>query len=134
LNGTIQALAKATVVPQQVTGIVEGTARETTAQDEGGGQATRKRKITEKPGKAREIEVTVYGRKLLLLIEATTKIPLAAKVVTRNPSRGVGAIRVRGTWVAYVGTSAQPNFFLTTHLFYRIKSCFLIIRGPKEAF
>lgn len=81
LNGTIQAVAKAKVFPPQVTGIVDGTDLETTAQYEGCGQVTRKRKITDKHGKEREIEIAVYGWKLILLIEATTKIPLAAKVV-----------------------------------------------------
>ena len=42
---------------------------------------TRQRKITDKRGKVREIEVTVYGWKLLVLIEARTTLPLAAKVV-----------------------------------------------------
>lgn len=81
LNGTIRALAKAGVFPRQVTGIVDGTDLETTAQYEGCGQVTRTRKLKDKRGQEREIEVTVYGWKLLLLIEATTKIPLAAKVV-----------------------------------------------------
>ncbi|HKF22672.1 MAG TPA: transposase, partial [Candidatus Angelobacter sp.] len=54
---------------------------ETTARYEGCGQVTRKRKITDKRGKVHEIEVTVYGWKLLVLIEARTKLPLAAKVV-----------------------------------------------------
>ncbi len=42
---------------------------------------TRKHKVTDKRGKVCEIKVTVYGRKLIALIEAHTKIPLAAKVV-----------------------------------------------------
>ncbi len=42
---------------------------------------TRKRKITDKCGQGHAIEVTVYGWKLIGLIEARTKIPLAAKVV-----------------------------------------------------
>jgi hypothetical protein len=81
LNGVVQDLAKAGVFVRQVTGMLEGTARETTARYEGGGQVTRKRKITDKRGKGRAIEVTVYGWKRLVLIEARTKIPLAAKVV-----------------------------------------------------
>jgi hypothetical protein len=81
LNGVVQDLATAGIVPRQVTGILDGTDLETTARYEGCGQATRKRKITDKRGKERQIEVTVYGWKLLVLIEATTKLPLAAKVV-----------------------------------------------------
>jgi hypothetical protein len=41
---------------------------------------TRKRRIEDTRGQAHEIEVTVYGWKVLLLIEAVTKMPLAAKV------------------------------------------------------
>lgn len=81
LNGVVQDLATAGGFPQRVTGILDGTDLETTARYEGCGQATRKRKITDKRGKVQEIEVTVYGWKLLVLIEATTTMPLAAKVV-----------------------------------------------------
>jgi Transposase DDE domain len=81
LNGVVQALATAGVFARQVTGILDGTDLETTARYEGCGQVTRKRKITDKRGKVREIEVTVYGWKLLVMIEVRTKLPLAAKVV-----------------------------------------------------
>jgi hypothetical protein len=80
-NGVIRALAKAGVLAAKVTGIVDATDLETTAHYEGCGQVTRKRKITDKRGNVHEIEVTVYGWKLIVLIEALTKIPLAAKVV-----------------------------------------------------
>jgi len=80
-NGVIRALAKAGVFAAKVTGIVDATDLETTAQYEGRGQVTRKRKVTDKRGQVREIEVTVYGFKLIVLIEARTKIPLAATVV-----------------------------------------------------
>ena len=80
-NGTIRALARAGVFGAKVTGIVDATDLETTAAYEGCGQVTRQRKITDKRGKVHEIEVTVYGWKLIVLIEARTKIPLAAKVV-----------------------------------------------------
>jgi hypothetical protein len=80
-NGTIRALAKAGIFGAKVTGIVDATDLETTAAYEGRGQATRKRKITDKPGKVHEIGVTVYGWKPIVLIDARTKIPLAVKVV-----------------------------------------------------
>jgi Transposase DDE domain len=80
-NGVIRALAKTGVFAAKVTGIVDATDLETTAQYEGCGQVTRKRKITDKRGQVHEIEVTVYGWKLIVLIEARTRIPLAAKVV-----------------------------------------------------
>jgi hypothetical protein len=58
-NGVIRALARAGVLAAQLTGIVDATDLETTAQYEGCGQVTRKRKITDKRGKVHEIEVTV---------------------------------------------------------------------------
>src|SRR5215510_9598169 len=80
-NGTIRALAKAGVFGAKVTGIVDATDLETTAAYEGCGQVTRKRKLTDKHGKVRAIEVTVYGWKPIVLIDALTKIPLAVTVV-----------------------------------------------------
>jgi hypothetical protein len=80
-NGVIRALAKAGVLAAKLTGIVDATDLETTAQYEGCGQVTRKRKITDKRGHVHEIEVTVYGWKPIVLIDAATKIPLAVKVV-----------------------------------------------------
>jgi Transposase DDE domain len=80
-NHVIRALAQAGVFAAKVTGIVDATDLETTAAYEGCGQVTRQRRITDKRGKAREIEVTVYGWKLMVLIEAGTKIPVAATVV-----------------------------------------------------
>jgi hypothetical protein len=80
-NGVIRALTKARVLAAKVTGIVDATDLETTAQYEGCGHVTRKRKLTDKRGKVHEVEVTVYGWKLIVLIDARTKIPLAARVV-----------------------------------------------------
>jgi hypothetical protein len=80
-NGVIRALAKTATFGAKVTGIVDATDLETTVQYEGCGQVTRKRKITDKRGKVHDVEVTVYGFKLIVLIDARTKIPLAATVV-----------------------------------------------------
>lgn len=79
-NGAIRALAKAGVFGAKVTGIADGTDLETTARYTGCGHVTRKVRIEDKRGKVHEIEVTVYGWKVLLLIDAVTKIPLAVKV------------------------------------------------------
>jgi hypothetical protein len=79
-NGAIRALAKAGVFGGKVTGIADGTDLETTERYTGCGQVTRKVRIEDKRGKVHEIEVTVYGWKVLLLIDAATKIPLAVKV------------------------------------------------------
>jgi hypothetical protein len=80
-NRVIRALAKTGVLVTKVTGIVDATDLETTAQYEGCGQVTRKRKITDKRGHVHEIEVTIYGWKLIVLMDAATKIPVAGKVV-----------------------------------------------------
>jgi hypothetical protein len=79
-NGSIRALAKAGVFGKQVTGIADGTDLETTARYRGCGQATRKVRIEDKHGQRHDIEVTVYGWKVLLLIDAVTKMPLAVQV------------------------------------------------------
>jgi hypothetical protein len=76
----MRALAKAEVCGAKVTGIAAGTALETTARDGGGGQVTRQVRIEEKRGRVQEIEGTLYGWKVLLVIDATTKIPLAVTV------------------------------------------------------
>jgi Transposase DDE domain len=80
-NGVIRALAKAGVFGKRVTGIADGTDLETTERYQGCGQATRQRRIEDKWGRVQEIAVTVYGWKLIVLIDARTKLPLAAKVV-----------------------------------------------------
>lgn len=80
-NGVIRALAKAGVFGKRVTGMADGTDLETTERSQGYGQTTRQRRIEEKWGRVQEIEVTVYGWKLIVLIDARTKLPLAAKVV-----------------------------------------------------
>jgi hypothetical protein len=79
-NGAIRALAKAGVFGAKVTGIADGTDLDTTEHYAGCGQVTRKVGIEDKRGKVHEIEVMVYGWKVLLLIDAVTKIPLAVKV------------------------------------------------------
>ena len=79
-NGSIRALAKAGVFGAKVTGIADGTDLDTTERYTGCGQVTRKVRIEDKRGKVYAIEVTVYGWKVLLLIDAVTKIPLAVKV------------------------------------------------------
>jgi hypothetical protein len=80
-NGVIRALAKAGVLAAKVTSIVEATDLETTAQYEGCGHVTRKRKITDKRGNVHELAVTVSGGQLIVVIDARTTIPLAATVV-----------------------------------------------------
>jgi hypothetical protein len=80
LNRTIRALAHAGSFGARVTGIVDAPDLETTVHYEGCGQVTRQRKRTDKRGKVHEGEVTMYGWKLIVLIAACTKSPLAAQV------------------------------------------------------
>jgi Transposase DDE domain len=79
-NGSIQALAQTGVFGAKVTGIADGTDLETTEHYRGCGQVSRKVRIEDKQGRVHEIEVTVYGWKVFLLIDAATKIPVAVKV------------------------------------------------------
>jgi uncharacterized RmlC-like cupin family protein len=79
-NGAIRALAKAGVLGAKVTGIADGTDLETTERYTGCGQVTRTVSLEDTQGQRHKIEVTVYGWKVFLLIDAVTKIPLAVKV------------------------------------------------------
>ena len=75
-HGVMRALAKAGVFAKRVTGIADDTDVETTRRYAGGGYVTRKVRIEDTNGRMHEIEVTVYGWNVLLLIDAATKIPL----------------------------------------------------------
>jgi hypothetical protein len=99
-NHVIRALAKAGVFAAKVTGIVDATDLESTAAYEGCGQVTRQRRITDQRGKDTR-SVTVYGWKLMVLIEAGTKIPLAATVVPIHEHEAL-------SWRALV-TQARTN-------------------------
>jgi hypothetical protein len=100
-NGVIRALAQAGVFGKRVTGIADGTDLETPHSYQGCGQATRKRRIEDKWGRVQEIEVTVYGWKVLLLIDAGTKIPLAVKVVQIQEHEAL--------WTRALVTQTQAN-------------------------
>ena len=69
---------------------------------------TRKRKITDKRGQVHEIEVTVYGWKLIVLIEARTTIPLAATV---DPIQEHETLSLRA-----LTTQARTNLASPAHL------------------
>jgi Transposase DDE domain len=80
-NRVIRALAQAGVWAAKVTGLVDATDLETTAQYAGCGPVTRQRQSTDTRGQVHVIAVTVYGWQRSVWIEARTKIPLAATVV-----------------------------------------------------
>jgi len=69
--------------------MVDGTDLETTAQYEGCGPVTRKRQLTDTHGKVRDIEVTVDGWQVLVLIDAATKLPLAVQGVPIQAHEGL---------------------------------------------
>jgi hypothetical protein len=83
-NGAIRALTRTGVVAAKITGIVDATDLETTAQDEGCGHVTRQRQMTDTRGQVHEIEVTIDGWKRIVLLDGRTKIPVAGKVVPSN--------------------------------------------------
>jgi hypothetical protein len=100
-KGAIRALAKAGGLGAKVTGIMDGTALETTERYTGCGPVTRTVRSEDTRGKAPAIEVTVYGWKVLLVIEAATTIPLAVKV---------GKIQEHEThWTRALVTQARAN-------------------------
>jgi hypothetical protein len=89
-HGAMRAWVQAGLFGQKVTGIVDATDLETMARDEGCGQATRKRKRTDTYGTVHEMEVTVYGWKVIVLIDAQTKSPLAVQVVPLQAHETLG--------------------------------------------
>jgi hypothetical protein len=107
-NGAIRALAQAGVFEAKVTGIVDATDLETTRGYAGCGQVTRRVKVEDKRGQVHEIEVTVYGWKLIVLIDARTKIPLAARVVKIHEHETL--------WLRAVVTQARSNLAGSTRL------------------
>jgi hypothetical protein len=107
-NGAIRALAQAGVFGAKVTGIADGTDLETTERYRGCGQVTRQVRIEDKHGRVHEIDVTVYGWKVVLLMDAATKIPLAVKVVKIHEHETL--------WLRALVTQARANLAGDVHL------------------
>jgi hypothetical protein len=91
-NGAMRAWAAAGVLRATITGMADGTAPETTERYAGYGQVTRTVRLEDQQGKVHAIDVTVSGWKVLLLIDAVTKIPLAVNV---GPIQAPEALRAR---------------------------------------
>jgi hypothetical protein len=68
----------------EVTDTVDARDMDTTAQYEGCGHVTRTWTVTDKRGHVHAIKITVSGWKLMVLIDAGTKIPLAGPKVLIN--------------------------------------------------
>jgi len=71
-------------LPAKILAILDTTDIETTQKFKGAKSVTRKKRIKDKTGKEREIEITIYGFKLLVLYHYQSKIPIAAKLININ--------------------------------------------------
>ncbi len=100
-TGVSRGVAKAGVLGQRVTASADGTDLETTEHDQGGGQATRKRRIADKRGQVHAIEVTVSGWNVRLWIDAVTTMPLAVTVVQMQEHEAL--------WTRALVTQARAN-------------------------
>jgi hypothetical protein len=87
-NGAIRALTRTGVWAAKSTGSVDATDLDTTAQYADCGHGTRQRQRTDTRGQVHEIEVTIYGWKLIVLIDSRPTIPLAGKVVPIHEPEG----------------------------------------------
>jgi len=83
-NGVIKILAKEMAFPKGIRVILDPTDIRTTRKWEGCGSVTRNKEVKEKGGKIKEIEITVFGWKLIAIFYGDVKIPLAAKLVKIN--------------------------------------------------
>ena len=80
-NKVVRILAEQGFFPAAISVVIDPTDIQTTAKWKGCGMAIRKKHIKDKRGKWKEIEIRVYGWKLIMVFYAPTKIPLAAKLV-----------------------------------------------------
>jgi hypothetical protein len=87
-NGCILCLAARGMFPALVGVIMDGSDLETTEKYAGRGRVKREEKFKDKEGIWRVREVVVYGWKVLVVMEASTRIPIALKVVQIQESEG----------------------------------------------
>ena len=80
-NHAVQKLAAQGVFPKEATVALDPTDIETPKGFDGAGSVTRKKKVRDKTGRLTMIEVTVWGFRLIAVMETTTRIPVAAKLV-----------------------------------------------------
>jgi hypothetical protein len=114
-NGAFRALAKAGLFRATVMAIVDAIDLETTAQYERCGHVRRMQKIADKDGYVHAIEGTVYGWKLIALIDVRTRSPLAVIVDDRMRAT-MGEGLTSGCWVhamrhrqGKIGYTEQPE-------------------------
>ncbi|MFH0797329.1 MAG: transposase [Candidatus Omnitrophota bacterium] len=80
-NQVVKILARGGFFPKTISVIIDPTDIQTTAEWKGCGKVIRKKRIKDKRGQWKEIEIYVYGWKLIVVFYAPLKIPLAAKLV-----------------------------------------------------
>ena len=80
-NGVVRILAKSGMFPERLSVIIDPTDIRTTNKYEDCGTVTRKKRIRDKTGKWKEVEITVWGWKLIVIFYGSKKIPLAAKLL-----------------------------------------------------
>jgi hypothetical protein len=80
-NHAVQMLAAQGVFPKEVTVALDPTDIETPEGFDGAGRVTRKKKVRDKRGCPTTVEVTVWGFRLIAVMETTTRLPVAAKLV-----------------------------------------------------
>lgn len=78
-NNVIKALARFGIFPKEITAILDGSDLQTTEKYKGCGRASRIKTIDGK-----EVKVTVFGFKIMAVMDLYMKIPLAVKVVKIN--------------------------------------------------
>jgi len=80
-NQTVKILAKRGMFPELISVIIDPTDIRTTRKYSDCGTVTRKKRVRDKEGKWKEIEITVWGWKLIVIFYGPKKIPLAAKLL-----------------------------------------------------
>ena len=83
-NMIIQALAKFGAFDDKINLIIDGSDLETTEKYKDCGSVTKTKRTINKKGQVKKTEVTVYGFKIIAIIDVKTQIPVAVKVVKIN--------------------------------------------------
>jgi len=84
LGECVNRLSRNGHFPEKVRLILDTSDLEVTKNYRGAGSVTREKKIVDKRGQERIIEVTVFGWKVGVIFEATTRVPVAFKVAKIN--------------------------------------------------
>lgn len=83
-NSIIQALAKFGAFDDKINVIIDSSDLETTDKYKDCGSVTKIKKTVNKKGNVVETEITVYGFKIIAIIDVNSQIPVAVKVVKIN--------------------------------------------------